>query len=146
MQHILIVDSDKGRRSRLAFLLQHMGYAVDVHPGGTGRAARREPDLVLLSEHVLDAHADDVVPWMLASFGAPKVVLGNEPEEVAGVPYLEMGADAYLTAPLDLRMLLARVRAVLSRQQKAELEAVYAGVRLQTGREIPESSTVEEAM
>ena len=59
---------------------------------------------------------------MLRAFCAPKVVLGTKPDEVAGVPHLEMGADAYLAAALDLRMLLARVRAMTKRKECIEVE------------------------
>ena len=44
----------------------------------------------------------------------PKIVLGEEPEEVAGIPYLEMGADAYVPSPLDARELMARIRSLLA--------------------------------
>lgn len=120
MQRILLVDIDRDRRSRVTFLLQHMGYAVDVYPCGGDVP---EPDLVLVSEQALNLHADWVAPWMLRAFGVPKLIMGTEPEEVAGVPYLEIGADAYLPAPLDLRMLLARVRALLNRRESLEYSA-----------------------
>jgi DNA-binding response OmpR family regulator len=117
LERILIVDADRKRRDRLTFLLRHMGYAVDVRPNGShgGDSAVREPDLVLLSEQVLRCHAGDVMPWIVGYFTGPKIVIGVEPEEVAGVPYLEMGADAYMPAPLDVRLLLARVRTMLGR-------------------------------
>jgi len=148
VQRILIVDSDRSRSRKLTFLLQHMGYGVDVHPGGAGRGrVCPEPDLVLLSEHILDAHADDVLPWMLQCFDVPKVVLGNEPEEVAGVPYLEMGADAYLPAPLDLRVLLARVRSVLSRSvADDETQSAYAAADVGRRGAGSEGSVLGEAM
>jgi Response regulators consisting of a CheY-like receiver domain and a winged-helix DNA-binding domain len=46
---------------------------------------------------------------------APILILGFEEEETAGIDFLEKGADAYLTSPLDLRELLARVHALLRR-------------------------------
>ena len=147
MQRILIVDMDRERRSRITFLLQHMGYAVDAYLAGNGAP---QPDLVLLSERVLDSQADEIAPWMLKTFGVPKLILGSEPEEVAGVPYLEMGADAYLTAPLNLRVLLARVRAALSgweRQKYLQREPDFAHAgRVAPGWTDAGGGPAEEAM
>ena len=124
MRRILILDTDVGRCKRLTFLLRHMGYVVDVHPGGEKDLAMgaEEPDLVLVSERVMGPEGRGVAAWALKRFDAPKVVMGNESEEVAGIPYLESGADAYLPAPLNVRELLARVRSLLFRASRARLE------------------------
>jgi DNA-binding response OmpR family regulator len=50
----------------------------------------------------------------------PIIVLGQEQEEVAGVEFLEMGADAYLPSPLSLRELLARVHSLLRRTRTSD--------------------------
>ena len=120
MRRILILDTDAERCDRLAFLLRHMGYVVDVHPGGNGDLAMgaEEPDVVLVSEQVMSLGARGVAVWVVKRFDAPKIVMGSETEEVAGIPYLELGADAYLPAPLNLRLTLARVRALLNRPQR----------------------------
>lgn len=47
----------------------------------------------------------------------PIIILGRDHEESAGVDLLEMGADAYLTSPLNFRELLARVRSLVRRSQ-----------------------------
>jgi DNA-binding response OmpR family regulator len=117
MRRIVILDTDVERCKRLAFLLRHMGYVVDVHPGEDGDFAMgaEEPDLVLVSEQVMGSGEREVAAWVLKKFDAPKLVLGSEAEEVAGIPYLELGADAYLPAPVNLRLMLARVRSLLNR-------------------------------
>ena len=127
MRRILILDIDTERRERLAFLLRHMGYMVDVHPGGGEDLAMRtgEPDLVLVSEQVMGVGGRSVAARVLKRFDAPKVVMGNEPEGVAGIPYLELGADAYLPAPLNARELLARVRSLLFRASRARSGEVF---------------------
>jgi len=51
---------------------------------------------------------------------APIVVPGQNCEGAAGIEFPEMGADACLTSPLNMRELLARVRSSLRR---------YTGVR-----------------
>jgi two-component system OmpR family response regulator len=120
MGRILIVDPEAQRRQRIAFILRHMGYVVEEQPSGAAEApaVEQEPDLVLVAEQALP-----ITPYMEESqlggaFAHPTVVLGTEAEEVAGVPYLEMGADAYMAAPLDLRELLARVRAFMNRLKR----------------------------
>jgi DNA-binding response OmpR family regulator len=76
---------------------------------------RSTPDLVLMRENSRRLNGDELCIRIRELSDVPIIVLGQEQEEVAGVEFLEMGADAYLTSPLSLRELLARVRSLLRR-------------------------------
>ncbi len=67
------------------------------------------PDLL----RQIRSHSD--VPVIIAT--------GHRRDEIDRVVGLELGADDYVTKPLGLRELLARVRAVLRRQQLARAGA-----------------------
>jgi len=122
MQRILLLDPDAERSLRLAFLLRRSGFFVDVREGGmAGTATLRQssPDMVLVAEHCPTLQDRQAARLVFRLFeDVPKIVLGEEVEEVAGIPYLEMGADAYLPRPLNTRVLLARVRSMLYRFER----------------------------
>jgi DNA-binding response OmpR family regulator len=105
-------------RDKVTFILQHSGF--QVVGTGDGRQAlaeigRERPDLVVMAEDSHRLNKDELCLLIREACQTPIVILGNDSEEAAGVEMLEMGADAYLTAPLNLRELLARVRSLLRR-------------------------------
>ena len=122
MQRILLLDPDAERSEQLAFLLRHSGFVVDLGAGGmrgTAVLRERKPDLVLVAEHCPTLQDRQAARLVFRLFdNVPKIVLGEEGEEVAGIPYLEMGADAYLPRPLNTRVLLARVRSMMYRYER----------------------------
>ena len=73
------------------------------------------PDLVLLAEGSHRLNGDELCVRIRELCPTPIIILGQDEEEAAGVDLLEMGSDAYLTSPLNLRELLARVRSLLRR-------------------------------
>ena len=122
MQRILLLDPDSERSQKLAFLLRHSGFFVDLGEGGMGGTAllrRTEPDMVLVAEHCPTLQDRQAARLVFRLFeDVPKIVLGEEREEVAGIPYLDMGADAYLPRPINTRVLLARIRSMLYRFER----------------------------
>ena len=104
----------------LTFFLQHLGFqvtsAIDSRQAlvevGSG-----SPNLVLMRESSNRLNGDELCIRIRELSDVPIIVIGQCQEEVAGVEFLEMGADAYLPSPLDARELLARVRSLLRRTQ-----------------------------
>jgi len=119
LRRILLLDPDSRRSSALAFLLRHMGFIVDTDADGLGEPAgfrRTMPDLVVVAEYCPTLRDRMAARLAFQLFDkVPKMVLGEEPEEVAGIPYLEVGADAYVPSPLNVREVLARVNSLLAR-------------------------------
>jgi len=74
---------------------------------------RSPPDLVVMRENSHRLNGDELCIRIRELSDVPIIILGQEQEEAAGVEFLEMGADAYLTSPLSWRELLARVRSLL---------------------------------
>jgi DNA-binding response OmpR family regulator len=118
MEKILLVCPDLTMTDNLAFVLQHSGFRI-VNAAGSGQALaeldRSAPDLILMRENSRRLNGDELCIRIRELSDVPIIVLGQEQEEAAGVEFLEMGADAYLTSPLSLRELLARVRSLLRR-------------------------------
>ena len=60
----------------------------------------------------------DLLREIRSSSDVPIIITtGDRPDEIDRVVGLELGADDYVTKPFSLRELLARIRAVLRRQE-----------------------------
>ena len=120
MEKILVVCPELAMRDNLIFLSQHSGFQTVNVTGSTQALVevnRNSPDLILMRENSRRLNGDELCIRIRELSDAPIIVLGQEQEEAAGVEFLEMGADAYLTTPLRFRELLARVRSLLRRTQ-----------------------------
>ncbi|WP_114226555.1 MULTISPECIES: response regulator [Sphingomonas] len=121
--NILVVDDDPGLRSLVCdFLTQH-GFRTSAADGGSAMRAAldAEPiDLVVLDVMMPGEDGLTIARSLSARRDLAVVMvsaLGSETDRIIG---LEVGADDYLAKPFNPRELLARIRAVLRRQQPAE--------------------------
>jgi DNA-binding response OmpR family regulator len=118
MEKILLVCPDLAMTDNLTFVLQKSGFRI-VNAAGSNQAlaeiGRSSPDLIVMRENSQRLNGDELCIRIRELSDVPIIILGQEQEEVAGVEFLEMGADAYLPSPLSLRELLARVRSLLHR-------------------------------
>jgi len=118
MQKILLIHPDLVLRKELAFALQHSGFRVVGTGMGDQALAeinRSLPDLIVMAEERRRLKADELCIRIREVCQAPIIILGQDHEEAAGIEFLEMGADAYLPSPLNIRELLARARSLLRR-------------------------------
>jgi DNA-binding response OmpR family regulator len=123
MDKILLVCPDLMMIDNLSFVLQHSGFQT-VNAAGSRQALAEIdssfPDLVVMRENTRRLNGDELCIRIRELSDVPIIVLGQEQEEVAGVEFLEMGADAYLPSPLSLRELLARVHSLLRRTRTSD--------------------------
>ncbi|HXX61405.1 MAG TPA: response regulator transcription factor [Candidatus Sulfotelmatobacter sp.] len=127
MQTILVVD-DEPRIAQLARdYLEHAGFAVLT--AGDGQAAvatahARRPDLVVLDLGLPGMDGLDVARTLRReSSDVPIIMLTARDDELDRILGLELGADDYVTKPFSPRELVARVRAVLRRAERAQAPA-----------------------
>ena len=117
---ILVVDDDTELRRMLVNYLEQQNLRV-LSAGGraemTRQFAAREPNLVLLDLKLDKEDGLDLLREIRSSSDVPVIIMtGHRRDEIDRVVGLELGADDYVTKPFGLRELLARVRAVLRRQ------------------------------
>ena len=121
---ILVVEDDSTIARHLERALLAQGYEVEVAATGhaaSDRASAWEPDLVLLDLGLPDVDGVEVCRDLRAGGStAAIVVLTARTEEIDVIVALDAGADDYLTKPVRLAELLARVRAHLRRPRRAE--------------------------
>jgi two-component system phosphate regulon response regulator OmpR len=116
--HIVVVDDEPEICEMLADYLGHVGFTVST--AGDGAAMRRileerAADLVILDINMPGEDGLSLARYLRANAKVGIVMLTAAGEVVDRVVGLEMGADDYLAKPVDMRELLARIRAVLRR-------------------------------
>jgi DNA-binding response OmpR family regulator len=116
---VLVVEDDPGIATQLVRGLERAGYlAYSVAMGA--EALRRPPsDVVLLDLGLPDVDGIDVCRRLRSASDAAIIVVTARGEESDRVLALDEGADDYLVKPFGLAELLARIRAVLRRGQRA---------------------------
>jgi DNA-binding response OmpR family regulator len=118
---ILVIDDDPSVTGLLKRGLAYEGYAVETAASGEAglRIAReRPPDLVILDVMMPGIDGLEVLRRLrTADVALPVIMLTAKDAETDQVRGLETGADDYVTKPFSFEILLARLRAVLRRQQ-----------------------------
>jgi DNA-binding response OmpR family regulator len=123
VKRILVVDDDPAMRDVICEYLERHDF--EVRPAASGAAMTRilateEIDLVILDLKLGQEDGMDLMRGLRTSSDAPVILItGHRLEEMDRVIGLELGADDYLTKPLALRELVARVRTVLRRLESA---------------------------
>ena len=121
MEDVLLIDDDVELCSMLTEYLGKNGFRVKtVHRGDTGlRAAQQRPwALILLDVMLPGMDGFEVLKRIRAESYVSVLLLTARGEDVDRIVGLEIGADDYLPKPFNPRELLARMRAVLRRQDR----------------------------
>ncbi len=123
MTRILVVEDEMSFSDPLSYVLRKEGYEVAV--AQTGQEALTEfnqsgADLVLLDIMLPGLSGIDVCRALRQTSTVPIIMLTAKDSEIDKVVGLELGADDYVTKPYSSRELLARMKAVLRRQQDAD--------------------------
>ena len=122
MPTVLVVDDEPKIVQLARDYLEHAGFGVLTAGDGPSalQAARtREPDLIVLDIGLPGLDGLEVMRSIRASSSTPIVVLTARDTELDKLLGLELGADDYVTKPFSPRELVARVRAVLRRSERA---------------------------
>jgi DNA-binding response OmpR family regulator len=141
-KHILVVDDDDLMRRSLAFNLEQAGYRASTAADAESalRLARRDPpELILLDIGLPGMDGLDALRNFRQEADTPIIFVTARRRELDQALGLELGADDYVTKPFDLNVLLARIKAVLRRSERAA-SSLAAPVKLEVGDLIIEAS------
>ncbi len=134
---VLVVEDDRGVRESLARALAFEGYDVDTAPDGIEAMQVVEkiaPDAIVLDVMMPVMDGLEVARRLRAKGDMTPILMLTARHQVADrVAGLDAGADDYVVKPFALDELLARLRALLRRQEGIGAETAVveaAGLRL----------------
>ena len=116
---ILIVDDETRMRRVIADYLHIKGYETDEAGDGFEALERFEagsPDLVLLDVMMPRMDGFEVCRHIRAKSAVPIIMLTAKAEEEDELQGFSLGADEYIAKPFSLKILAARIEAVLRRR------------------------------
>lgn len=129
-QTIALVDDDRNILTSVSIALQAEGFATRLYSDG-------DVALKAISGNPADLGVFDIkMPRMdgmellrrLREFSSmPVIFLTSKDDELDEALGLAMGADDYISKPFSQRLLIARIRAILRRQELAKSEATANG-------------------
>lgn len=131
---ILVIEDDATVSEVVVRYLEREGYQADSVTDGETALERIEtfkPDLVVLDVMLPQLNGFDVCS-RLKPRGLPVIMLTARGEESDKIMGLDLGADDYIVKPFSPRELIARIRAVLRRSNRAASGA-DAPARIQGG-------------
>jgi len=115
---ILIVEDGVRLAALVEEYLEDNGFQIRVEHSGERAAARilgEQPDLVILDLMLPVRDGFEICREVRGDFEGPILMHTARDEDVDQVVGLEIGADDYVTKPVQPRVLLARIRALLRR-------------------------------
>ncbi|MEU4311517.1 response regulator transcription factor [Nocardia sp. NPDC024068] len=121
-RRILVVDDEPTIAESVAARLRAEGFTVDMAydgPAAVAAAGRFAPDLVVLDVMLPGYDGLEVCRRIQAERSIPVLMLTARTDETDQLIGLGVGADDYLTKPFSLRVLTARVHALLRRVERA---------------------------
>jgi DNA-binding response OmpR family regulator len=135
---ILLVEDDRRLAEMLTEYLGEAGFRVTVEGDGRSGLARlsREPHAAVVLDLTLpDMDGLEVCRQLRAFSDTPVLMLTARGEPMDRVIGLEVGADDYLPKPFEPRELLARLRAILRRTDRARASTTLRFGRLEIDRD-----------
>jgi two-component system, OmpR family, response regulator MtrA len=117
-ERVLLVEDDPSVRESAGLVLERAGMRVTGEGDGAAAVKRfwqQAFDLVVLDLMLPGMSGFDVCREIRATSSVPIVILTARTDTADLVAGLELGADDYITKPLDGDELVARIRAVLRR-------------------------------
>ena len=130
---ILVVEDEAATRALICRYLEDAGFQIleAAHAADFRRIlrSRKAIDLVLMDLRLPDANGMDLARELRKTSQAGLIFVTSVNDEIDRVLGLELGADDYVTKPIALRELLARIRSTLRRVAPAGEAPMSATMR-----------------
>ena len=127
MSHVIaLVDDDRNILTSVSIALQAEGFVTRVYSdGATALKAINDnpPDLGVFDIKMPNLDGMELLRRLREFSSMPVIFLTSKDDELDEALGLAMGADDYISKPFSQRLLIARIRAILRRQELAKGEA-----------------------
>lgn len=136
---ILIVDDEPDILEFLKYNLQKEGFQVIVASDGEegiAVAERERPDLIILDIMMPKLDGVEVCRQLRARPEFDKTLIAfltAREEDYSQIAALENGGDDYITKPIRPRVLISRIRALLRRSDRQEIDEEEEGSKFRIG-------------
>ncbi len=128
MSHVIaLVDDDRNILTSVSIALQSEGFITRVYSDGDTALkalADNPPDLGVFDIKMPKMDGMELLRRLREFSAMPVIFLTSKDDELDEALGLAMGADDYISKPFSQRLLLARIRAILRRQELARNESV----------------------
>ena len=115
---IALVDDDRNILTTVSIALQAEGFATRVYSDGEAALSallHNPPDLAIFDIKMPKMDGMELLRRLRESSALPVIFLTSKDDEQDEEAGFQMGADDYIAKPFSLRLLLARIRAILRR-------------------------------
>src|SRR6478672_783120 len=127
MSHVIaLVDDDRNILTSVSIALQQEGFGTRVYSDGATALkalADNPPDLGVFDIKMPGMDGMELLRRLREFSSMPVIFLTSKDDELDEALGLAMGADDYSAKPFSQRLLIARIRALLRRQELAKDEA-----------------------
>jgi two-component system response regulator ChvI len=124
-QVIALVDDDRNILTSVSIALQTEGFVTRVYTDGEAALkafGENPPDLGVFDIKMPRMDGMELLRRVRESSAMPVIFLTSKDDELDEALGLAMGADDYIAKPFSQRLLIARIRALLRRQEFARGE------------------------
>nr|WP_299243414.1 response regulator [uncultured Halomonas sp.] len=143
---VLIVEDDERLANLTREYLETNGFRVAIEADGTHgveRIIELQPDIVILDLMLPGEDGLSICRRVRPQYAGPILMLTARTDDMDQVLGLEMGADDYVPKPVQPRVLLARMRALMRRSD--QLESSNSGAARLTFNDLLIDSATREA-
>jgi two-component system, OmpR family, response regulator ChvI len=139
-QVIALVDDDRNILTSVSIALQAEGFVTRVYSDpvqALKSITENPPDLAVLDIKMPQMDGMELLRRIRETSALPVIFLTSKDDELDEALGLAMGADDYISKPFSQRLLIARIRAILRRQELAKGEA-------ESSQDEPEPPLIEQ--
>jgi two-component system response regulator ChvI len=130
MSHVIaLVDDDRNILTSVSIALQSEGFITRVYTDGAAALkafGENMPDLGVFDIKMPQMDGMELLRRLREFSAMPVIFLTSKDDELDEALGLAMGADDYISKPFSQRLLLARIRAILRRQELSRTETSSA--------------------
>ena len=118
IHHVFLVEDDQELANLVQDYFTMQGFTITLENRGDTAMEKilaAKPDLVILDIMLPGKNGLDICRELRAQTDVPVIMLTARTDEIDQIVGLEVGADDYICKPVQPRLLLARVNALLRR-------------------------------